>query len=127
MRLLLGYAYEPHGIRPAQLDLAHLDDQTVTGFLEMLEKQRHAGVATRNARLAAIHSLFSYAAFRQPEHAEQIARVLAIPTKSTARNRRHLPRRGRGRGRPRRTRPPNLERPARPCLAAAHDHHRHPR
>lgn len=85
MRLLLGYAYERHGVRPAQLDLSHLDDQTIVGFLGMLEQKRHAGAATRNARLAAIHSLFSYAAFRHPEHAEQIARVLAIPTKSTAR------------------------------------------
>ena len=85
MRLLLGYAYERHGVRPAQLDLAHLDDQTIVGFLGMLEQKRHTSAATRNARLAAIHSLFGYAAFRHPEHAEQIARVLAIPTKAAAR------------------------------------------
>ncbi|MDA8186507.1 MAG: tyrosine-type recombinase/integrase [Actinomycetota bacterium] len=85
MRLLICYAHDRHGVQPAQLDLAHLDDRTVAGFLDMLEVQRHAGVATRNARLAAIHSLFSYASFRHPEHAEQIARVLAIPAKSTSR------------------------------------------
>ena len=34
---------------------------------------------TRNARLAAIHSLFRYAALRHPEHAASIARVLEIP------------------------------------------------
>jgi site-specific recombinase XerD len=38
-------------------------------------------VTTRNARLAAIHSLFSYAAYRCPEHALLIQRVLAIPQK----------------------------------------------
>ena len=32
-------------------------------------------------RLAAIHSLFSFAALRHPEHAADIARVLAIPPK----------------------------------------------
>lgn len=85
MRLLLRYAHERHGVQPAQLDLAHLDDHTISGFLDMLEHQRHAGVATRNARLASVHSLFSYASFRHPEHAEQIARVLAIPTKSAVR------------------------------------------
>jgi integrase len=37
-------------------------------------------VTTRNARLAAIHSLFRYAALRCPEHALLIQRVLAIPT-----------------------------------------------
>jgi hypothetical protein len=36
---------------------------------------------TRNARLAAIHSLFRFAALRHPEHAASIARVLAIPPK----------------------------------------------
>jgi integrase/recombinase XerD len=38
-------------------------------------------VRTRNARLAAIHSLFTFASFRHPEHAQVIARVLAIPAK----------------------------------------------
>lgn len=36
---------------------------------------------TRNARLAAIRSLFRYAALRHPEHADLIGRVLAIPPK----------------------------------------------
>ncbi len=82
MRLLICYAHERHGVQPAQLDLAHLDDRTVAGFLDMLEDRRGASVATRNARLAAVHSLFSYASFRHPEHAELIQRVLAIPSKN---------------------------------------------
>jgi hypothetical protein len=40
--------------------------------------------ATRNTRLAAIHSLFRYASLRAPEQAELIARVLAIQTKRTS-------------------------------------------
>jgi integrase/recombinase XerD len=36
---------------------------------------------SRNVRLAAIHSLFSHAALRHPEHAALIGRVLAIPAK----------------------------------------------
>jgi site-specific recombinase XerD len=35
----------------------------------------------RNTRLTAINSLFRYAALHVPEHAELIARVLAIPAK----------------------------------------------
>lgn len=84
MRLLVCYAHNRHGVQPAKLDLAHLDDRTVAGFLDMLERERHVSVATRNARLAAIHSLFRYASFRHPEHSELIARVLAIPAKSTS-------------------------------------------
>ena len=83
MRLLLCYAHQCHGVTPARLDIEHLDDRTIAGFLDMLERDRHVSAATRNARLAAIHSLFAYASFRHPERAELIARVLAIPTKNT--------------------------------------------
>ena len=38
-------------------------------------------VRTRNARLAAVHSFFAYAALRHPEHGALIQRVLAIPGK----------------------------------------------
>lgn len=43
------------------------------------------GVGTCNNRLAAIHSLFAYAALRHPEHAASIQRVLAIPTRRSER------------------------------------------
>ena len=46
-----------------------------------LETGRGNSVRTRNARLAAVHSLFRYAALRHPEHAAVIQRVLAIPPK----------------------------------------------
>jgi site-specific recombinase XerD len=38
-------------------------------------------VTTRNARLAAVHALFRFAALRHPEHAAVIQRVLATPPK----------------------------------------------
>ena len=46
---------------------------------------RGNSAATRNARLAAIHSLFRYAALRHPDDAAVIARVLAIPPKRSDR------------------------------------------
>jgi integrase len=45
------------------------------------EHQTKNGAHTRNARLAAIRSLFRYAALRHPDHACLIERVLAIPPK----------------------------------------------
>jgi site-specific recombinase XerD len=53
----------------------------VGAFLDHIERDRGDGVRTRNARLAAIHSLFRYAALSHPEHPDSIARVLAIPQK----------------------------------------------
>jgi integrase/recombinase XerD len=80
-RLLLTFANERLGKRPAALDLADLDAPLVGAFLDHLETERGNSVRTRNARLAAVHSLFSYAALRHPEHAALIQRVLAIPPK----------------------------------------------
>jgi integrase/recombinase XerD len=80
-RLLLGYVAATTGTSPQALDLAQLDADLIGGFLAHLESERGNSIATRNARLAAVHSLFSYASFRHPEHAATIARVLAIPAK----------------------------------------------
>ena len=86
LRLLLGYAHERTGVRPSNLDIAMLDTELVADFLTMLEQRRANSTATRNARLAAIHSLFRHAAWRHPEHADLIARVLAIPAKRAHNN-----------------------------------------
>jgi site-specific recombinase XerD len=80
-RLLLTFASRQTGKQPCQLDLADLDAPLIGDFLDHLEQHRGNSARTRNARLAAIHSLFSYAALRHPEHAALIARVLAIPPK----------------------------------------------
>src|SRR4029077_19246413 len=53
----------------------------VAAFLAHLEEERGNTVRTRNARLAAIHSFFRYAATREPAAADHIQRVLAIPHK----------------------------------------------
>lgn len=81
LRLLLGYVHDRTGVRPSDLDIAMLDAELVAEFLTMLEQRRGNSTTTRNARLAAIHSLFRHAALRHPEHADLIARVLAIPAK----------------------------------------------
>jgi site-specific recombinase XerD len=83
-RLLLGHVHQQTGKLPAQLDLTDLDATTIGGFLQHLETIRGNSAATRNTRLAAIHSLFRYASLRAPEHANLISRVLAIQTKRTA-------------------------------------------
>ena len=55
-RLLAVFAAERHGIRPCQLEIGHLDIETILEFLEHLERNRGNGVRTRNLRLAAIKS-----------------------------------------------------------------------
>jgi integrase/recombinase XerD len=80
-RLLLGFAAARAGKAPSALGIADLDATMITAFLEHLQTARGNSARTRNARLAAVHSLFSYAALRYPEHGALIQRVLAIPGK----------------------------------------------
>src|SRR5579859_2363156 len=79
--MLLVFAARRAGKQPSRLDFADLDAPAIAAFLDHLEKDRGNSVRTRNARLAGVHSAFSYAALRHPEHAALIARVLAIPAK----------------------------------------------
>jgi site-specific recombinase XerD len=83
--LLLGYVQRETSRQPVRLQLEDLDARRVGAFLTYLETERENTAATRNTRLAAVHSLFKFAALRHPEHAELIQRVLAIPPKRTAR------------------------------------------
>ena len=80
-RLLLLFAAAQTGKAPSELDFADLSAPLITSFLDHLEHQRGNTVRTRNLRLAAIHSMFACAVPQHPEHADDIARVLAVPGK----------------------------------------------
>lgn len=80
-RLLLEFTQRQTGKAPSTLELSDLDAPHIVAFLNHLEDGRGNRVRTRNLRLAAIHSLFKFCAFRHPEYADVIQGVLAIPTK----------------------------------------------
>jgi integrase/recombinase XerD len=80
-RLLLGFAEKQLGKPPCQLFLDDLDAPFVSAFLDHVEQERANCARSRNARLAAIHSFFRFAALQEPAHAGLIQRVLAIPQK----------------------------------------------
>lgn len=84
-RLLLEFAQRRTGRSPCQLDFADIDASLIGAFLEHLEVERHNTVRTRNARMAAIRSLFRFASYREPAHAAHIQRVLAMPDKRSRR------------------------------------------
>ena len=55
--------------------------KSVFAFLENIEQVRKSSIGTRNRRLWALHSFFSFVADREPLVAAQCAAVLRIPTK----------------------------------------------
>src|SRR5689334_23325918 len=66
-RLLLGFLQQRTGKAPSHLDWNDLGADTVSAFLDHLENSRGNIARSRNARLAALCSLFRYAALRHPE------------------------------------------------------------
>jgi site-specific recombinase XerD len=85
LRLLVCFAHQQTGTPPSRLAIEQLDARLIGDFLDHLEHMRGLSIASRNTRLAAVHSLFRFAALRHPEHAELIGRVLAIPAKRAQR------------------------------------------
>jgi site-specific recombinase XerD len=83
--LLLRFAQRRTGRAPQDLDLEDLDAPLIGAFLNYLEAERGASIRTRNLRLTAVRSLFNFAAYRHPDHAALIQRVLAIPPKQARR------------------------------------------
>src|SRR5205823_12139427 len=67
LRLLVSFASRRVHKESSQLDIGDLDAPLITAFLDSLEQQRRNTVRTRHARLAAVHSLFRYAALRHPD------------------------------------------------------------
>jgi integrase/recombinase XerD len=80
-RLRLAFAQRRTGKQPCKLEIEDLHAPLIAAFLDHLERDRGNSPRTRNARLAAIHSMFRFAALKHPEHAALISRVLAVPTK----------------------------------------------
>jgi len=80
-RLLLRFVAARHRKRVAGLCLEDLTAIEVLAFLRYVEKERKATVRTRNCRLAAIRSFFSFVADREPLAAKQCNEVLRVPFK----------------------------------------------
>ena len=79
IKLLLVFAARKSRKPPSRLTIDDLDAVTVGAFLDHLDNERHNSTATRNARLAAIHSLYRYALPLIPDRADTASQVLAIP------------------------------------------------
>ena len=79
--LYLRYMKEENGVPAEKIRLTDLDSKCFVAFLDQLETQRHCTAATRNVRLAAIHSFFRYLQYEAPECLDLCQNVLAIPFK----------------------------------------------
>lgn len=79
--LLLKYLNDTQNIKAEDVDIPLLTRETIIKYLEWLEKSRGSSVSTRNIRLAAIKSLFSYIQTQTPDYIYQCQQILSIPRK----------------------------------------------
>jgi site-specific recombinase XerD len=84
IRLLLRFMDDHHATDPTRVTVEHVSGAIVRAFLAHLEEQRGNSVATRNQRLAAIHSLFRFVARQVPELVDHATQIQAIPLRRAA-------------------------------------------
>jgi len=80
-RLFLRFVAQRQKRTVAALRTENLTEAEVTAFLQYLEQERRSSIRTRNCRLAAIRSFFSFVADREPRAAKLCAEVLRVPFK----------------------------------------------
>lgn len=84
-RLFLRFTAQRRKRRVADLELEDLMEADVLSFLNHIERERHSTTITRNCRLAALRSFFSFVAEHEPLAAKQCAEVLHVPFKRATR------------------------------------------
>jgi len=80
-KLFLIFCDDAKGLKPEKVTLNSVTRETITEFLEWIEKKRKCSVATRNQRLSAIHAFFRYVQKESPDNLFEIHKILQIPLK----------------------------------------------
>jgi len=77
----INFIKEKKGFNPEQLTLDKLTRECVVEFLDWIQENRHCCNATRNYRLAALRSFFSYLQYQNPERMYEWQKILSIKVK----------------------------------------------
>jgi len=83
IRLLFNFVAERYSTDPTRVTVEQVDAAVIRAFLDHLENDRGNSIATRNQRLAALHSLFRFIGRLVPDLIEHAAQVQAIPLRRT--------------------------------------------
>jgi len=69
------------GVVLEKITLSIITKELVVEFLDWLQQEKKCGAATRNNRLAALHSFLNYVQFHYPDHLFEYQRILSIKAK----------------------------------------------
>lgn len=67
----------------SKIELKDITKETVVEYLDWLQSKRKCSNATRNVRLAALHSFFRFLQYQHPENIFEWQRILSIRAKKT--------------------------------------------
>ena len=81
MILFLRFAAAETGGSIESLDVHDINADRLGGFLTSLEVERGNSIATRNARLAAMHSFGRFLIAEHPEYMDRLQQVVGLPFK----------------------------------------------
>ncbi len=81
--LFLVFLKDVKDIPAERLTLDMVTKDMVVEYLEWTENKRHCSAATRNVRLAALHSFFHFLQYQNPDNLLEWQRILSIPVKKT--------------------------------------------
>jgi integrase/recombinase XerD len=83
LNLFVGYLRTTRGMAVADIDFPRIDRHVVIEFLDWLQRERGCAAATRDQRLMALRSFFSYAGFLDCAHVALSLELAAVPAKKT--------------------------------------------
>jgi site-specific recombinase XerD len=84
--LFLTFMRDQKGITINKLTLKELTKDDIVAFLDWLQKVRNCSDATRNVRLAALHSFCRFLQYENPESLNEWQRILSISMKRTSKS-----------------------------------------
>jgi len=81
--LLISFLESQKKIRPSKIELRDITKETIVEFLDWLQSYRKCSAATRNVRLAALHSFFLFLQYQHPENMSECQSILSIKVKKS--------------------------------------------
>jgi integrase/recombinase XerD len=81
--LFISFMEQQKRLNVSTIELKDITKESVVEFLDWLQSKRKCSDATRNVRLAGIHSFFRFLQYQHPENLSEWQRILSIRVKKT--------------------------------------------
>lgn len=81
--LFISFMEQQKRINVSKIELKDITKESVVEFLDWLQSNRKCSTATRNVRLAALHSFFHFLQYQHPENINEWQKILSIKLKKS--------------------------------------------